>query len=407
MAITFEFVQDFRKYREYITYVTKVDEALGRLPFTFYQGDMLSCFVVEKKGDTVTVTLSNNTDDIKDRFIKDAQPNTFESIPEGIAYMYDLDRHELIYNYDAREPSSLWNWSTYPETFWIPEDDKYDHGLILGSDGKLCRLYLSNKKLVSLFVGLDQLNTSFPNPYIAGKPEKVTLEPAGVNAALSIIACQLGQDEPRLNDVKTAMSCDLVNPVNRDYAKYNFEQVIKMFELKGNEDDLWEDTWGASLDGAIERDNEKDARRMTIGATAASQNAATQGSYTNQLLMSELADLSVVPESDRPIYVHMDIPIHGIHYMMIEPDQTLAVFFDDLIIREEDILQHFENLPQDQIAMHGDYVDIEDTRQTLADAFDELNDLDASGTISTNEVSLDDEYKADSDQELGLSGGRH
>ena len=118
MTITFDFVQDFRKYRQYVTYVTKIDEAIGKLPFTFYQGDMLGCFVIEKNDDVVTVTMSNNTEEIKDRFIKDAQPQTFEGIPDGIAYMYDIARHELIYNYDAKTPSALWNWSSYPETFW-------------------------------------------------------------------------------------------------------------------------------------------------------------------------------------------------------------------------------------------------------------------------------------------------
>ena len=405
MAITFDFVQDFRKYREFITYVSKVDEAVGKLPFQFYQGDMLDCFIIEKKDDIVIVTMSNNTDKLKDSFIEDAQPDTFDTIPEGIAYLYDINKHELIYNFDAKKPSSLWNWSTYPEVFWISEDQGYDHGLVLGIDGKPCRLYLSNRRLMSLFVGLQDLNSGFPNLFAEGNTQ-VTLEPDGVATVLSIIAGQLGQDEPKMNDVKTAISCDLINPTGERYAKYNFKNVIELFNLKGNEDDLWEDTWGAAVGEAIAIDDMKDTRRMSGNLHTPSTLGGLSG-YTSQLCMSELADLGEVPITDKPIYVHMDIPIHGIHYMTIEPNQIMAIFFDDLIIRDEDIYQHFENLPQDQLALHGDYESNYD---------DDLGDLDKSGTINTSledkfdnleDQTLPESYEADSDEELGLSGGKH
>ena len=377
MTITFDFVQDFRKYREYITYVTKVDEAIGKLPFIFYQGDMLSCFVIEKKGDVVTVTMSNNTDEVKERFIEDAQPEPFEGIPEDVAYMYDVARHELIYNYDAKKTSSDWNWSTYPETFWMTEDEKYDHGLVLGADGKLCRLYLSNKRLISLFVGLQELELTLPSLYAEGDKE-VTLQPAGVEAVLSIMASQLGQDDPKMNDVRTAIACDLVKTGDHEYAKYDFKDLIELFEKRGNEDDLWEDTWGARLDDAVARDRDP-GTSSTLGE---------MDSYTNQLCLSELNDLSVVPETTRPIYVHMDIPIHGVHYMMIEPDQTLAIFYDDLIIKPEQLYQTLANLPEDQIALHGDLGDIEEdvggNDYGLVDPDqDELANLDASGAVTT------------------------
>lgn len=373
MTITFDFVQDFRKYRQYVTYVTKVDEAIGKLPFTYYQGDMLGCFVVEKNGDVVTVTMSNNTDEIKDRFIEDAQPDPFEGIPEGISYMYDIARHELIYNYDAKKTSSDWNWSSYPETFWMKEDDRYDHGLVLGADGKLCRLYLSNKRLTTLFVGLQELELTLPNLFFDGKSQ-VAIQPAGVQTVLSIISSQLGQDEPKMNDVKTAIACDLVKTGDHEYAKYDFKDLIELFENKGNEDDLWENTWGASVDAAIDRDSGLHRDPGT------SSTLGEMESYTNQLNLSDLNELSEVPESTRPVYVHMDIPIHGVHYMMIEPKQTLAIFYDDLIITKDQLYQTVANLPEDQIALHGDYVDVED--HFTYD--DDQADLDKSGSVTND-----------------------
>jgi hypothetical protein len=62
--------------------------------------------------------------------------------------------------------------------------------------------------------------------------------------------------------------------------------------------------------------------------------------------------------------------------MMIEPGRTLVVFFDDLIIKPEGIYQHLENLPQDQIALHGDYMDVEDggdDADSFEDRFNKLN----------------------------------
>ncbi len=392
MAITFEFVQDFRKYREYITYVTKVDEALGKLPFTYYQGDMLSCYVIEKSGDVVTITMTNNTSEAKERFIKEAQPETFENIPEGIAYMYDLDRHELIYNYDAKEPNNAWNWSTYPETFWMKNDDeRYDHGLVLDTNNKLCRLYLSNKRLVSLFVGLNELDFYFPNLFAGGKAE-VTIQPAGVDAVMSIFACQLGQDEPKLSDIKTAISCDMVNTGTDDYAKYNFTDLIELFEKRGNEDDLWEDNWSTVVNEAVERDA---GLHRDVDSAVTTKLGQISG-FNDMLLLSELSDLSVVPVTDRPVYVHMDIPIHGVNYLLIKPVQTLNIFFDDLIIKKEDILQYFENLPQDQLSFHTDY--IEDTFKEIPkqnksgiiayDDLDDLDDLDNAGTIADSDLTL-------------------
>ena len=109
------------------------------------------------------------------------------------------------------------------------------------------------------------------------------------------------------------------------------------------------------------------------------------GSYTNQLCLSELNELSVVPESTRPIHIHMDILIHGVHYMMIEPDQTLAIFYDDLIIKPDQLYQALANLPQEQITLHGDYVPVEDDEikyNELTD--DELEAIDRSGTVNTS-----------------------
>jgi hypothetical protein len=372
MTVTFEFVQDFRKYREYITYVTKPDEAIGKLPFQFYQGDMLDCFVIEKKDDIVTVIMSTNTQELAERFLEDAQPDSFESIPENVAYMYDLERHELIYNYDAKKVSTNWNWSAYPETFWMTENDRYDHGLVLGEDDKLCRLYLSNERLTSLFVGLHDVEDSFPSLVTKDKTD-FTLQPVGVHTVLSILAAQFGKDEPKMEDVKTAIACDLVRTGIQNYASYNVKDVVNLFELRGNEDDLWEDTWGTAMSDAIARDD--DLRKRTSTSTTLGE----LDGYTNQLCMSALAGLSEVPSADRPTYVHMDIQIHGVHYMMIEPGRTLVVFFDDLIIKPEGIYQHLENLPQDQIALHGDYMDVEDDGDD-ADSFeDRFNKLNGGG----------------------------
>ena len=384
MTITFDFVHDFRKYREYISYVTKVDEVIGLLPFTFYQGDMLDCFVIQKDGDIVTVTMTNNTKDIETRFLKEAQPETFEGIADGVAFLYDLARHELIYNYDLKEPNTAWNWSTYPETFWMKEDERYDHGLMLGKDKQLYRMYLSNKRLLSLFVGVADINSSFPNLF-AGGAKSVTVQPDGVNAVLSIMACQLGQDEPKLNDVRMAVSCDLIQPERDKYPEYNFQELIDLFENKGNEDDLWEDTWGSALKDTIARDDQRDGILGTgtsATATSTQNRMAMSKDYGFQLCLSEMADLTEVPDTLRPIYVHMDIPIHGVHYMMIEPDQTLAIFYDDLILKEEDILQHLENLPQDQIAMHADYVETNDAvsdQEEYEDFEDRFNKLNGGG----------------------------
>lgn len=354
MTITFEFEQDYRKYREYITYVTKVDHVIGKLPLQFYAGDMHSCFIVEKVGDIVTVFMTNNSDELKERFIELAQPDSFKGIQEEVPLMYDLDRHELIYNFDKREISSDWNWTTYPETFWMSEDDKYDQGLCIGRDSKLYRVYLSNKRLISLFVGLQELETSFPNLRTNDENAK-DLQVAGVNAALSILACQLGQDEPKMNDIRTAISCDLVRTGSHESAKYDFKDLIEIFEMKGNEDDLWQE----AIDNAMARD-EGFHRQSTSTTTLGEITNPLPKSYANQMVLSDLSSLSEVPETLHPIYVHMDIPVHGIHYMMIEVEQTLAIFHDDLIIKEEEIFQMLENLPQDQVVCHGDYIDVED-----------------------------------------------
>ena len=395
MTITFEFEQDFRKYREYVTYVTKIDEAIGKLPLLFFQGSALTCFIVERKGDILNVLLTNNTDELVANFTKEAQPSTFETIPEGVAYLYDLTRHELIYNFDAKETSSTWNWSTYPETIWMSEADKYDHGLAIGDDGKLCRLYLSNRRLLSLFLGLQEIEISFPDMLGKDKTKATNPQTAGVEAVLSIYASQFGQDEPRIGDVRTAIACNLVKTSNLEYAKYDFKEVIKLFELVGNEDDLWEDTWGVDMDNAMARDEgiPRLLAPATMGSMFPSNNLVSDlDAGTFQLCLSEMAGLDEVPQTDRPIYVHMDVPIHGIHYMMIEPDQTLAIFFDDLIIGEAAILQHLENLPEEQISLHGDY----DPVDSLAES--EYNTFQTKFDESTKSLS-------DSDEELGTSGG--
>ncbi len=391
MAVTFEFIQDFREYRKYITYITKVEEAIGKLPLLFYQGDMLDCFIVEKKGNIVTVLLTNSTDDLIARFTEEAQPDSFESIPENIAYLYDLDRHTLIYNYDAKEVSADWNWSTYPDTLWMAANEKYDHGLVLAADGSLCRLYLSNTRLMSLFIGLQEVESSFPD--LLGK---VTPQFRGVHTALAILARQLGQSEPKPVDVKKAISCDMVKTTKDEYPKYDFKEVIELFDEKGNEDDLWEDTWKTSLDKAIARDDDlhRTNGETTLGTLLSTGNLTSRiDDFGFKLNMSDLSSMSEVPETDRPLYVHMDIPINGIHYILVEPDQTLAIFFDDQIIRGEDILQLVENLPQDQISLNGDYANIED----------DISAMDKSGTIST----ADDSGFPYTDQELGLDGDRY
>lgn len=416
MTITFDFVQDFRKYRKFVTYLTKIDEAMGKLPLKFYAGDMLDCFVIEKKGDVVKVLMTNNADELQARFIEDAQADTFLTIPEDVAYMYNLAKHELIYNYDTKELENEWNWSTYPETFWMQEDEKYDHGLMIGADGTICRMYLSNKRLTALLVALQETETDFPDMFGKGDKSKVTLHEAGVSTVMSIIARQYGQPEPKMDDIKMAISCGLVNTSEKDYAEYDFKALIDTFELKGNEDDLWEDTWGVAVDEAMARD--EGAHRgteTTLGSILPSGNlTAKDNSYGFQICLSEMADLEEVPETSRPIYVHMDIPIHGVHYMMIEADQTLAIFYDNLIIRSEDILQHLENLPQSQISFNGDYTPVNENDGYV----DELTDeeyaaLDRSGTIAVDrfadklsQSTLPRSYKADSDEELGKSGGR-
>ena len=395
MTITFEFEQDFRKYREYVTYVTKIDEAIGKLPLLFFQGNMLNCFIVERKGDVLNVLLTNNTNELVDTFANEAQPSTFETIPEGIAYMYDLTRHELIYNFDLKEiEGSKWNWATYPETIWMGETEKYDHGLAIGDDGKLCRLYLSNKRLISLFLGLQEIEISFPDMFVKDQT-KVTIQAAGVEAVLSIYASQFGQDEPRIGDVRTAINCDLIKTSDSEYANYDFKEVIKLFELRGSNDDLWEDTWGVDMDNAMARDEgiPRLLAPATMGSMFPSSSLASElDSYTFQLCLSEMAGLDEVPQTDRPIYVHMDIPIHGIHYMIIEPDRTLSVFFDDLIIGEAAILQHLENLPDDQISLHGDYDPVDSLVESEYDTFQAKFDEPITPL-------------SDSDEELGTSGG--
>lgn len=382
MTLKFEFIQDFRKYRDYITYITKADEALGKLPFLFYQGDMLDCYVVERLDTVVTVTLSNNTANLVERFVEDAQPDTFEPIPEGIAYIYDIAKHQLIYDFDKKAPTTSFDWSTYPDVFWVKDEDAHDHGLVLGSDGSLCRMYLSNRRLMSLFVGLHDLNSSFPK-LSKPKDSKDIIESAGALAVLSILANHLGQDEPKVNDVRTAIACDLLAPTG-EYAGYNVDALVRMFELQGNKDDLWEDTW-KSVDDAITRDNQY--ARFDNPGTSSSVPLET---YTEHILVSDLAGLNQVPEVDRVTYVHQDIPIHGIHYIMVEPDRNLQIFFDDLIIKEEDIIQHFENLPADQIQLISDYAGA-DVEIDYGGDYDELDALNKSGITNTNvEVDSDD-----------------
>jgi hypothetical protein len=379
MTLEFEFVQDYQTYRKYLTYISTVDDAMGMLPFLYYQGNMLAVYVIELKDGKVEVTMTNNTKELQERFLKDAQPDSFEGIPENTAYLYDIAKHELIYNFDGKETSSKWSWSTYPDTFWIQDDDlAYDHGLMIGADGTVCRSYLSNKRLHALFVGLSDLNMSFP-PLLTNKSE-VTIVPDGVHLVLATFADQLGQPEPKIGDVKKAMACDMLNP-EAESIKYDCKDLIELFQMKGNEDDLWEDTWGAGVQDALARDDERDRRMMDTSTLG----QITQ-TFNDHLNVSELADLGEVPQVDRLTYVHLDVPIHGIHYMQIEPDQTLVIFYDGLLIRPDDIYQHLDNLPQSQLSLHGDYDRMENVSN------DELEALYKSGTIASLQDEMDETF---------------
>lgn len=350
MTIEFDFVQDFRKYREYITFVTKVDDAMDMLPFNFYQGDGSDVYIVERKGNKLTVVLTDKTDPLVDKFKELAQPDTFNDVPEGVAYLYDINTHELIFNFDERTPSATWNWSHYPATFWIPEDQKWDHGIMLDQHGKVHRIYLSNKKLVSLFVGMSDLNNLISDVWVEDQT-KLQPEPVGVHLVLSILADQLGQEVPRPVDTKTAIACDLVNPKYPKRRSYDVQDLTLLFDMADFDEELeWEQQWGAALADAMFRDEQKDVDIVTTPPT----------SYQNQLCVTELLELPEVPEADKPTYVHMDVPIHGVHYALINPGQRLCIWYDDLIISANDIKEMLANLPDEQFEFYPEYGTLDD-----------------------------------------------
>jgi hypothetical protein len=384
MAIEFEFVLDYKEYRKYVTYLTAVDHVIGKLPLEWYQGDMDDCFVIERKGNIVEVTLTSKAESLVKRFSENAQPNTFESIPEGVAYIYNLDRHELIYNFDTKEPSSRWNWSTYPETFWMGEDTKYPNGLCLGSDGSICRVYLNNEPLMSLLVSIAEINHTFPQ--VSWEDVKAN----GLGLALNIISSQLGQPEVRASDVVKVISCDLLEGKGTKL-EYDVSSLVDLFiKDKYEMYDEWEDVWGSGVGRAIELDNLADDR-MASGTTT-----NYQESYTGQLLISELIQLPEVPQVDRVTYVHCDIRVNGISYMMIIPDQTLQIYYDDLIIKPDDIREVLDNIPEEQIEWYAEYgTDLD--KRALDDGIDYdsfQREFDALKTIDGNFVD-DDETNLD------------
>jgi len=354
MTIEFEFVQDFRKYREYVSYITTVADARGLLPFKFYQGDLEDIYVIERKGNKLTVTLTDKTESLVDKFKEQAQPATFHDVPEGVAYLYDLADHELIYNFDLREPSSTWDWSHYPATFWMSKDQKYDHGLMLDQHGKVHRMYLANEHLVSLFVALHDLNTVVPDIWVEDQTKMIP-EPVGVHTLLGVIADQLGQEVPRPADVKAVISNDMIDPLYTKSRDYDVKNLQVLFDMSDLDDDYdWEAQWGVALDTAIAKD---DLRDEVIDAKVIEIPPST---YQNQLCISDLMDLAETPEVDRPTYVHLDIPIHGIHYMIINPGQRLCIWFDDLLLSTDDIKESLDNIPADHFEFYPDYDYVDD-----------------------------------------------
>ena len=350
MTIEFEFVQDFNKYRDYVSFITKVEDATGLLPFRFYQGDMKNIYVIERKDNSLTVTLTEKTDDLVAKFKELAQPDTFNDIPEGVAYLYDIDNHELIYNFAERSAASTLDWSNYPGTYWCAEEDKYDVGLMLDKFNKVHRVFLGNTSLVSLLVGLTDLNTAIANVWMDETAELVP-EPVGVHTVLAIIADQLGQDVPKPHDVQKAISNNMISPVFAKSKEYNVKNLVTMFDMSTDDTDIyWEEQWGAALESAIARDDARDASCIIV----------PKSTLPNQLCVSDLIELPEVPEADKPVYVHLDIPIHGIHYMLINPGQKLCIWFDDLLISPAEIKETLDNLSPDDMEFYPEYGSLDD-----------------------------------------------
>jgi len=367
MTIEFEFVEDFRKYREYVSYIAKVEDAKDRMPFLFYQNNGSDVYVIERKGNVLTITLTQNTKYLISNFQKFAQPDSFESMDEGVAFLYDLQSHDLIYDFDSREQTATWNWSTYPGTFWTGEENKYDHGIAIDANGKVCRFYLSNEKFVTMLIAIADLNNLIPNVW-GDDQTSLNLELAGTELVLSILADQMGKDEPRHNDVKSAIACDMIDPRFDPKGKRDVQDLMSLFDLGAFEDEYdWDAQWGARLATSIELDNLRDQMlRDTKEVYVPSLESYTDIS-SNQLCITEIMDLDETPKVDRPTYVHQDVPINGVHYMIINPNQRFCVWHDDLIIKREDFREALSNIPFDQFEFYSDYDSMDDG--TSADVY--------------------------------------